>query len=321
MNERNPAPTSPLYSKLPYPADGIIRTTSARVLQRGLSRFAPHLADRRPLRILDVGCGTGEATCGLARVFPRAEVVGLDINPPSLELAAALARRHNLPVRILRCDISRDLASQLADAGAWDEGRRFDLITSMGVLHHLAEPVAGFRHVRALAADESLFLCYIYSRLGRWHDLAVRELLDRTSHLQEFARRAELVRALQLSGKYTLMHFLKRLRRRLKFGPPLSWVEIAKVYFNRKKLTHVSDTFSSPCECLYDWAGLRGMCESAGWRSLGLAPGGGLPTTPEEHTGSPRALAALRGLTEDMLFDYFAFFYEMGGFQFFLKPA
>ena len=38
-------------------------------------------------RILDAGCGTGEAASRLAELFPRARVLGVDILDKSLELA------------------------------------------------------------------------------------------------------------------------------------------------------------------------------------------------------------------------------------------
>ena len=43
-----------------------------------------------PLRILDLGCGSGALLCALLSVFPRAGGVGVDINPR----AAALTRRN-----------------------------------------------------------------------------------------------------------------------------------------------------------------------------------------------------------------------------------
>src|SRR5439155_1263603 len=39
------------------------------------------------IRILDAGCGTGEAAWRLAELFPRAEVLGVDIIDSHLELA------------------------------------------------------------------------------------------------------------------------------------------------------------------------------------------------------------------------------------------
>src|SRR5689334_22298359 len=90
---KNQSPTAPLYTELPYPADGVVRTTNARILKAGIKAHFSHLLARGRLRIVDVGCGTGENTVGLATLFPQAEIVGVDINPASLELASGLASR------------------------------------------------------------------------------------------------------------------------------------------------------------------------------------------------------------------------------------
>lgn len=39
-----------------------------------------HARLRKPLRILDVGCGTGAVTLALAADYPNAEVVGIDLS-------------------------------------------------------------------------------------------------------------------------------------------------------------------------------------------------------------------------------------------------
>ena len=39
------------------------------------------------IRVADIGCGTGEITARLAQVYPRAELVGVDILEPSVEYA------------------------------------------------------------------------------------------------------------------------------------------------------------------------------------------------------------------------------------------
>jgi SAM-dependent methyltransferase len=43
---------------------------------------------RNPLSILDVGTGTGRWAIEMANLFPRANVIGLDINPPPVDMAA-----------------------------------------------------------------------------------------------------------------------------------------------------------------------------------------------------------------------------------------
>ena len=55
-----------------------------------------------PTRAVDIGCGGGAAAIAIAHQFPHAEVIGTDVNPRALELAAVngrLARAANLALR------------------------------------------------------------------------------------------------------------------------------------------------------------------------------------------------------------------------------
>lgn len=317
--EPNAAPTAPLYSELPYPADGIIRTTSARILRTGLARHAPALLERSGLRIIDVGCGTGEVLAGLVQMFPGSEVVGIDINPPSLDKARELLARHKMSARVLRADLTDDLAATIRAAGI---DPQFDVITSLGVLHHLSEPSVGFHAVRQLIAPDGLFFCFMYSRHGRREDMAIKQLLNETLPAGTgFSQRTQAIRSLALQSRHTPMSMLRQLRQRLRFGPPLLPLEQVSVAIHRNYTTHASDTYSNPCEHLYSFGELRELARTSAWNVLGLAEGGGLPTTVERHTRDPRRRAYLRSLSTDALYDYFAFHYQALGFNFFLEPV
>ena len=52
----------------------------------------------QPRRILDLGCGTGSTTLRLKRRFPQAEVIGLDLSPQMLVMAADKAKAAQLEV-------------------------------------------------------------------------------------------------------------------------------------------------------------------------------------------------------------------------------
>lgn len=52
----------------------------------------------QPRRILDLGCGTGSTTLMLKRVFPEAEVIGLDLSPYMLLAAIDKASRAHLEI-------------------------------------------------------------------------------------------------------------------------------------------------------------------------------------------------------------------------------
>src|SRR5579871_6064162 len=69
--------------------ESMVRTLDAQV--RAIWPQESRLIDRYQLpaepRILDAGCGTGEGASRLAELFPRAQVLGVDIVDAHLELA------------------------------------------------------------------------------------------------------------------------------------------------------------------------------------------------------------------------------------------
>ncbi len=107
----------------------------------------PH--DRRPLagkRALDVGCGAGLLTEPLARL--GAEVTGIDAAPESIAVAKAHAAGQGLTI-----DYRAGEVSQLAA-----EATRFDLVTSMEVIEHVADPAAFVGALAALLAPGGLLV-------------------------------------------------------------------------------------------------------------------------------------------------------------------
>lgn len=106
----------------------------------GWRRLLPRLAEMRPLRVLDVGCGNARLAHFLHDHGITLDYTGVDSSAPLLEIA-----RQALPGARL---IPQDLV--LDDASALPEGP-FDLVALFGVTHHI--PGEAFRHslLRALA--------------------------------------------------------------------------------------------------------------------------------------------------------------------------
>ncbi|MBI5069720.1 MAG: class I SAM-dependent methyltransferase [Deltaproteobacteria bacterium] len=141
------------------------------------------LIEPRGLRILEVGCAQG-AMGGALRAAGAAQVVGVDIHEPSLEVARQrLSAAHRVDLNAL-------------EPLPYPEGH-FDLITFADVLEHLVDPAAVLRHLsRWLRPDgrilisipnirhESVVLPLLVE--GRW-DYADYGILDRT-HLRFFTR-------------------------------------------------------------------------------------------------------------------------------------
>ncbi|EMC96614.1 hypothetical protein BAUCODRAFT_122602 [Baudoinia panamericana UAMH 10762] len=73
------------------PEDSHVKSHASRTADEECAYMIPTLLDLAKsvpkLRLLDVGCGPGSITCGLARLVPGAEVVGLDMSETVLEAA------------------------------------------------------------------------------------------------------------------------------------------------------------------------------------------------------------------------------------------
>ena len=112
----------------------------ARHAQRTVEKDAPHLIPHlRPgLRLLDVGCGPGTITQGLARAVAPGECIGLDLEPAILEKAAELAEVG--PLEQLR--FTPGSVYELP----FDEAK-FDVAHAHQVLQHLTRPVDALHEI------------------------------------------------------------------------------------------------------------------------------------------------------------------------------
>ena len=119
--------------------------------------FWPDRPAPSDMDILIAGCGTNQAAV-FALNNPRAKVVGIDVSSTSLGHQAYLRDRHGLSnLELHRLPIE--------EAGAL--GRTFDLVVSTGVLHHMADPVAGLRSLAGCLKPHGVAALMLYARYGR----------------------------------------------------------------------------------------------------------------------------------------------------------
>jgi 2-polyprenyl-3-methyl-5-hydroxy-6-metoxy-1,4-benzoquinol methylase len=132
----------------------------------------PHVAFRplgraAGLDILIAGCGTGQHAILTAQQFSGARMLAIDLSRASLAYAAAKTRALGLAIEYAQADIMRLGALQ----------RRFDVIESVGVLHHLGDPYAGWRVLLPLLRPGGFMRIGLYSEIARSGVVAARALV------------------------------------------------------------------------------------------------------------------------------------------------
>ena len=119
--------------------------------------FQP-LGDGGDTEILVAGCGTGQQPIQIARQFPGAHIMAVDLSLTSLCYAMRKTRESGLSsIEYAQADILK--------LGAI--GRSFDVIASSGVLHHLADPLAGWRVLLSLLRPGGFMFLGFYSEVAR----------------------------------------------------------------------------------------------------------------------------------------------------------
>jgi SAM-dependent methyltransferase len=125
--------------------------------------------DRHDIRILDAGCGSGVSTEYLVHLNPLAEVIGIDLSAGTLAVAQERCQRSGVADRVQFKQMSLFDADQLPG--------KFDLINSVGVLHHTADPIRGIQALAQKLAPGGIFHIFVYAELGRWEIRLMQEAI------------------------------------------------------------------------------------------------------------------------------------------------
>jgi 2-polyprenyl-3-methyl-5-hydroxy-6-metoxy-1,4-benzoquinol methylase len=145
------------YEENPYPR-WTINPLSVFAADQARGKIVPTAERQAELDILVAGCGTGLQAIQTAQVYPNARLLAVDISLSSL----AYARRKTQELGLRNIEYAQADILELGTIG-----RTFDRIESVGVLHHLAEPTAGWRVLVPLLRPDGKMLIGLYSELAR----------------------------------------------------------------------------------------------------------------------------------------------------------
>lgn len=156
------------YEENPYPRWVKAGTGEPQDITACLRQNFPHadvhpVGDAERVDILIAGCGTGRNAIETARKFSAAQLLAVDLSLASLAHALRKTREAGLEMgAALKIDYAQ---ADLLKLGALD--RRFDMIESVGVLHHLKDPLAGWRVLLSLLRPGGVMLLGLYSDVAR----------------------------------------------------------------------------------------------------------------------------------------------------------
>lgn len=160
------------YEANPYPRWNRIDQVEPVTLKRHLEEIYPNQILKsfswpsHP-RILIAGCGTGFHAINSAATFKNSHVLGVDLSASSLVYAKQKAQELNVAnVEFIQGDIL-DLSCS----------EKFDIIECSGVLHHMEDPMKGWKILRSLLKDNAWMLIGLYSDLARKDIKAARKFI------------------------------------------------------------------------------------------------------------------------------------------------
>jgi 2-polyprenyl-3-methyl-5-hydroxy-6-metoxy-1,4-benzoquinol methylase len=146
------------YKNLPFNYGEHVDDHVKRIVGHDLVKTYPCLDGvlRPRLRVLEVGCGIGWVSCGLAYHW-KCDVTAIDFNPVVIQRAQAIAERMSLAVRFEEADL---FLYQCAQQAA--------LVVSLGVLHHTNSCAEGVRRcMRDFTAPGGHVMIGLYHLYGR----------------------------------------------------------------------------------------------------------------------------------------------------------
>lgn len=161
------------YEENPYPRWITMPGTQKGDLKTYLGQMFPHLEPPSFLngrvRMLVAGCGTGQHPIQMALKYDNVEILAVDISKSSLAYGERMARKYDVKnVRFMQGDILE--LSKLND--------RFDIVECVGVLHHMNDPLKGWRVLTGLLVGDGLMKIGLYGEKARRRVVAAREIIS-----------------------------------------------------------------------------------------------------------------------------------------------
>ena len=165
------------YEQNPYPRWLSLPNSTKTDIRSAFKQLFPNFTPPRiidgRIEILIAGCGTGKQPILEALKYKNVDILAVDISKSSLAYAIRMARKYGVTnIRFMQGDILKLSSLQ----------QHFPMIECSGVLHHMQDPLAGWKVLCGLLMKGGLMSIGLYSEIAR-QDLNVTRNAFKCSNL------------------------------------------------------------------------------------------------------------------------------------------
>lgn len=143
------------YEENPYP-----KWTVPKAIHDDELAIRAGIYSKSANEILIAGCATGAYPINVARAHPRDKITGIDLSLASL----CYGERKAQELKVKNLEFLHGDILKIAEVG-----KMFDVIETVGVLHHMKDPKAGLDALVDVLADGGYIKIGLYSTLARKH--------------------------------------------------------------------------------------------------------------------------------------------------------
>jgi tetratricopeptide (TPR) repeat protein/SAM-dependent methyltransferase len=163
------------YEASPYPrwVNSELRLASVPIShlveETRLKLFDDKIKEAQSPKILIAGCGTGQHSIATGAMFKGSKVLAIDLSLSSL----SYAKRKTEELGIKNIDY---MQADILNIGKLN--RQFDIVESVGVLHHTHNPLAGWKVLTDCLKLGGLMKIGLYSELARQDVVKIRQEIN-----------------------------------------------------------------------------------------------------------------------------------------------
>ena len=159
-----------MYKKYPYPFPSSKIKNVNELLNLFKLFSLENNFDFNNKNILDAGSGTGHRIINVAKYYDKSNFLGIDFSENSIKFAKKIAKKNKISnIEFRKANLLQKIKFQ----------KKFNVILSMGVLHHLSDPTKGLENILSVLEKNGILFLYLYGKLGG-HERMIKKQIVKT---------------------------------------------------------------------------------------------------------------------------------------------